>query len=193
MRLRHPRLWIYAGVFLVGATLLFVLLRIFQDSPKHSKDHPAYPVQYNVQSFEDQGRDHIARGAVFNSYSSNPPTSGPHGPIAPWGVSDGPVPKESAVHNMEHGGVVIWYDCEGGPTPLDVAGCDQLRADLAGIVDLRRDEGMFVLMTPYPGMERHIALTAWQYLDTFDEFDAARIEAFIVSFECRFDPERACG
>jgi hypothetical protein len=41
-------------------------------------------------------------------------------------------------------------------------------------------------------MDNRIALTAWQNLDAFDEFDKTRIEAFIASFECNFDPENAC-
>ena len=54
--------------------------------------------------------------------NSNPPTGGPHwsaqcsidpgdgrrcGP-APWGVYLSPWPAETLVHNLEHGGTVIW-------------------------------------------------------------------------------------
>ena len=102
------------------------------------------------------------------------------------------VPVESAVHNLEHGGVVIWYNCQGGPQPLDEAACDQLVRQLTDVVDPRLDDGMYIVLTPYSDMDNRIALTAWQYLDAFDEFDAERIEAFIASFECKFDPEGAC-
>jgi hypothetical protein len=189
---RHPGWWIGAGISLVALSIVIFVVRPFDESAKHSKNHPPYPAQYAVQMFENQGRDHIPGGQVFNGYNSNPPTSGPHGPAVRWGVYEAPVPKESAVHNMEHGGLVIWYDCEGGPAPLDAAACDQLRAALAGIVQPRASDGMFILMTPYAGMERRIALTAWQYLDGFDDFDAGRIEAFIASFECLFNAERTC-
>jgi hypothetical protein len=44
-------------------------------------------------------------------YPSNPPTSGPHAQSAlNFRVHDTPQPKENLVHNMEHGGVIIWYN-----------------------------------------------------------------------------------
>ena len=45
-----------------------------------------------------------------------------------------------------------------------------------------RDRGK-IIMAPYPGMESRIALTAWNYLDTFEEFDEERIVAFIEAHE----------
>jgi hypothetical protein len=42
-------------------------------------------------------------------HRSFPPTSGRHFPDwAPWGLYDEPVPDGYAVHNLEHGGVVVW-------------------------------------------------------------------------------------
>jgi hypothetical protein len=192
LRIRHPGVWIGAAIFIIALFLLVFVLRAFDESAKHSKNHPAYPVQYGVQMFEDQGRQHIAAGEVFTGYDSRPPTSGPHGPALPWGIHNAPVPVESAVHNLEHGGVVIWYNCDGGPQPLDEAACDQLLRDLSELVKPRVDDGMFIVLAPYGMMDNRIALTAWQYLDAFDDFDAERIEAFIASFECKFDPEGAC-
>lgn len=45
------------------------------------------------------------------TYNSIPPVGGPHWPVpAAWGNSTVPVPDERAVHNMEHGGVVVSYN-----------------------------------------------------------------------------------
>src|SRR5712692_7404723 len=56
-----------------------------------------------VQSFDDQGRDHLTPGAPLPKYNSNPPTSGPHSPyVMDWGIYDRLAPKEVLVHNMEH-------------------------------------------------------------------------------------------
>ncbi len=149
---------------------------------------PEYP--YSVQTFEDQGREHIAPGQVFDGYNSNPPTSGPHSSqAANWGVSERELPKEVPVHNMEHGGVVIWYNCDGGPEPLDAAGCAALKDQLAAVVRAANARRKLVLMTPYPHMPHRIALTAWRTLDAFDEFDAERVEAFIEAYERKFNPE----
>ncbi len=43
-------------------------------------------------------------------HESFPPTSGHHFPDwAPWGLYDEQVPDGYAVHNLEHGGVVVWF------------------------------------------------------------------------------------
>ena len=43
-------------------------------------------------------------------YNSDPPTSGWHTPeLNSWGSYDYVIPDERLVHNMEDGGVVLWY------------------------------------------------------------------------------------
>ena len=154
---------------------------------------------FPVQEFPDVDapglgpRGHFPVGQTFDGYNSNPPTNGPHAVVAaPWGIAAEPVPKEVAVHNLEHAGVVVWYNCAGGPQPLDEAGCQQLENGLAQVVQDALSDGKKVLMTEYGDMEHRIALTAWQYLDAFDEFDGARVRSFIDAFECYSDPENAC-
>jgi hypothetical protein len=34
-------------------------------------------------------------------------------------------------------------------------------------------------MSPYPGMDTRFALTAWTYIDQFDELDLDRLVAFV--------------
>ena len=105
-------------------------------------------------------------------YTSVPATSGWHYSArglapAPWTVYDDPLPDEVLVHNLEHGGVGIHYDCPNG--------CDDLILKLREIA-LNSSK---VIMFPYPGMDTRIALTAWTYIDRFDEFDEDRITQFI--------------
>jgi hypothetical protein len=155
-----------------------------------------YPVQA-ITRIND--RSHLAAGVVYSDYTSDPPTSGPHLYIpAPWGISDLALPKEEPVHNMEHGGVVVWYNCNASAPapaaagPLGTDDCARLRADLSSVVAPAVQSGKYVLMTPYSSMDSRIALTAWGYLDKFSEFDAARVTKFIDTFECKFDPEHFC-
>jgi hypothetical protein len=103
-------------------------------------------------------------------YNTDPPTSGPHLPyLAPWGIHSRPIPRELQVHNLEDGGVLVQYGCE----------CPELVAKLAAVV---RRYGDRVILAPYPGMKSKIALTAWQRLDTFEEFDEGRIVRFINAY-----------
>ena len=138
------------------------------------------------------GRGHFAQSETYDDYNSNPPTSGPHTATVPHGVYDEPVPKESAVHNLEHSQVVVWYNCEGGPQPLEESACSTLRQELAALVNEANENGKRVLMTPYSEMDSRIALTAWQFLDVFDEFDAQRVRTFIDTFYCHTDLEGFC-
>lgn len=103
-------------------------------------------------------------------YNSDPPTSGPHVPyIAPWGIHSQPVPKGVQVHNLEDGGVVVQYNCD----------CPELVAKLRSVVERYQDH---VVLAPYPGMAKRIALTAWTRIDAFDEFDERRIVRFIEAY-----------
>lgn len=124
-------------------------------------------------SMPDLGNLHIqTSNEPHVPYNSDPPTSGPHLPyIAPWGVHSTPVPKELQVHNLEDGGVVIQYSC---PT-----GCPELVSKLAELV---KQYDRQVLLAPYPGLRQRIALTAWTRIETFDEFDKARIERFVQAY-----------
>ena len=151
-------------------------------------DYP-YAVQ-QIEAIED--RSHFPTGETYDGYNSDPPTSGPHADtFAPSGVSDPPVAREMAVHNMEHAGVVVWYNCEAEPA-LDSDACAELRDQLSQVVLPEAADGRAVLMTSYSLMDTRIALTAWGFLDTFEEFDEARVRAFITTFECNFDPENFC-
>ncbi len=119
----------------------------------------------------DLGNQHITFPQQ-GTYNSTPPTSGPHyTSLAPWGIHTDPIPNELQVHNLEHGGVMVQYNCDGA--------CPELVAQLAEIVE--RYDG-YVILAPYPDMESRIALTAWGRIDTFDAFDEQRIVRFIQAY-----------
>jgi Protein of unknown function (DUF3105) len=121
---------------------------------------------------QSQGNAHIQTPETPHvPYSSDPPSSGPHLPyIAPWGVHTKAIAKELQVHNLEDGGVVVNYrpDCEA-----------QVLEPLKGVVVRYRDR---VLLAPYPGLDRCIALTAWTRIDKFDQFDERRVVRFIDAY-----------
>ena len=127
-------------------------------------------------SFANQGQEHITPDkAPVTTYNSNPPTSGPHfGVAAAWGTYDRALPDETLVHNLEHGGIVIGYNCADG--------CPELVTQLKGAASQYRTKVVLAprLNTDVPS---RITLTAWTKLDQFNDFDADRIKAFIAAFK----------
>ena len=118
-----------------------------------------------------QGNAHVAGEATSFRYSSDPPTSGPHaGGTVPWGIHEQPIPKALQVHSLEDGGVLVQYNCTD---------CDDLVRNLKDIVRRYTDK---VILAPYPAMKTRIALTAWSYLDAFEQFDEQRILRFIEAY-----------
>lgn len=122
----------------------------------------------------DLGNEHIPSATTPHiSYNSKPPTSGPHlDPKADWGIHDKQIPDELQLHNLEDGGVLVQYDCDGQD-------CSDLVSQLKTVAEKYKDK---VILAPYSGLNNRIALTAWNRIDSFDEFDEKRITTFINSF-----------
>lgn len=63
------------------------------------------------QAIPQLGQDHITDISAV-TYSSDPPTSGPHFPVwAKRGVYDRVISDGHLIHSMEHGYIVIYYNC----------------------------------------------------------------------------------
>lgn len=117
---------------------------------------------------EDQGRNHIAVGAEHPPYNSNPPTSGQHWPQpAPWGIYDEEQPDEQLVHNLEHGGVNVFYKPD---LPKD---------QLARLEDFVRSYRVKVILAPRSANDSLVALTSWNHILKLNEFDEEKIKSFI--------------
>ena len=153
------------AIALVGSAVIIVGLLVSW-SVINASNRPGEPVP-------NMGNQHIEDGAKSPlAYNSTPATSGPHyGGLASWGIHTEPIPNELAVHNLEDGGVGIWYDCPDG--------CPDLVSQLEFVAG-QYHEG--VILAPYPGLDTRIALTAWNRIDSFDEFDEERLERFVRAF-----------
>lgn len=101
--------------------------------------------------------NHIANAAATpKEWNSFPPTSGPHfGQWVIWGEYDEPVRLAQAVHNLEHGGIVIYY------------GDDVTDEEIANLRNFYRSDPAAMLLSPLPRLGDKIALTAW-YAPTVD-------------------------
>ena len=63
------------------------------------------------QEIADLGRDHVTDIADV-TYNSDPPTSGPHFPMwAKKGIYDRLISDGYLIHSLEHGYIIISYDC----------------------------------------------------------------------------------
>ncbi len=54
---------------------------------------------------------------------------------------------------------------------------------LAGLMAAGSRYNQQVILAPFPGMDRRIALTAWGWIDKFDEFDEQRNVRFIKAYK----------
>jgi hypothetical protein len=108
------------------------------------------------------------------AYESVPPCIGDHRRSwLRWGAYDAPVVGEDYVHNLEHGGIAILYDCPGG-CASDV---EALEAYVAAVP--ADDGGAFrYILAPYPGLPKRIAVATWGQLLHLDCADLAQVDAF---------------
>ena len=112
-------------------------------------------------------RQHV-QGSV--NYPTVPPAGGDHNPAPQQcAVYNAPIAPEHAVHSLEHGAVWITYD------PATAA--DQVDA-LAAIAG----GDPYLLMSPVPGQDSPILLTAWARQLAVSQADDERVDQFINAY-----------
>ena len=127
------------------------------------------------QSLPLQSRTHIRLGDEHEPYNSDPPTSGAHAGAVSEGFYSEPLPDENLVHNLEHGYIVISYNC------ARLAGdeCQRLETQIRNVID---NGGEKLIAVPRPTLDTQIALTSWGRLYKLESFDQAKIVEFIKDF-----------
>jgi hypothetical protein len=91
-----------------------------------------------------------------------------------WGAYTAEISDEALVHNLEHGGIGLHYNCPGG--------CPEMVAQL---VDLAPGDFSQFVISPYSNMESKIAVTAWRRILFLGEFDKDAIRGFIDAYRDR--------
>jgi hypothetical protein len=122
-----------------------------------------------VLSFDNLLRNHDQEAEFVES--SLPPTGGSHNPR--WqncGIYADPVDSSLAVHSLEHGAVWLAY-----------------RPDLAAdkvteLQDMVRGES-YILMSPFPGMESEVVMSAWGKQLIIDTVPDEGVEDFIERYK----------
>ena len=129
------------------------------------------------ESHYSEGQRHVPFLSSVD-YRSNPPHSGPHYPDPTyWGVHQSTVDRGTYVHNLEHGGIVLAYDCSD---------CNDALRVLADVVAERPD--MRILVTRDVDLPTRFAAISWTWTWTFDEPDLDAIMCFVDQHE-GFAPE----
>lgn len=144
---------------------------------------------YPSQGHQGHQPGDLKRYAHFQ-YSTDPPTSGFHQEIFTTGfVENRPIPKYVQVHLLEHGNVLLQYNCM---CPDTVNALARIAAEfdsrlttpgaaIASQADVQNaeEQGLAVIVAPYPGIKTPIALTAWTRLGTLQQPEEAKIISFI--------------
>ncbi len=140
------------------------------------------PCHAVAQQHPIEGYAHVPVCSVV-TYDTNPPSSGNHYPVwAAYKTYTTPVPEGFWVHDLEHGAVVLTYNCPTGcaaelaqaQAMIDALPADPLCTSAGGTVTRR------VVMTPDPKLDVPFAASAWGWTLRADCFDATAFRAFSI-------------
>ncbi len=110
------------------------------------------------------------------SYTTNPPSSGSHYPSwAAFKTYAAPVPWGFLVHSLEHGAVVVVYNCPSG-CPHEVATAQAWIDALP--TDANCGARPRVVLAPDPSLDVRWAATAWTWTLRACIFDQAMFQQF---------------
>lgn len=150
-------------------------------------------IQLAVPAFEspigvplsDEGRGHVPEGSLLE-FQNSPPASGKHyARTANYGFHDEPVAAGYWVHNLEHGAIVVLYNC-----PND---CPALKDQLRQIYDTF-PQGKFkrvkLVIVPDTAITTQLVALAWNRKLELIEFNREQLLSFYNAYVDR-GPEDA--
>ncbi|GAA5160725.1 DUF3105 domain-containing protein [Ornithinimicrobium tianjinense] len=158
-RRRGALIWVTAAVVLaaiVGA-VVFAIVR----------DSPALADLSGVQDYAYEGSQHTPSAVT---YAENPPVGGEHND-AWWncGVYEQEVPKEHAVHSLEHGAVWLTYQ-------------PSLPADQIALLEELGGED-YMLVSPLADQSSPVVASSWNHQLSLDTADEKTLKAFIRAYK----------
>jgi hypothetical protein len=122
------------------------------------------------QGFCSEGGGHVDIGTEIE-WMHEPPHSGKHFPIwSSWGEKINPVERGYWVHNLEHGGIVLLYNCPNG--------CDEELDVLRAVFDARPEHSMLLTPDPLLGGSRFAAIS-WTWVYAFEEPALEQLLCFV--------------
>jgi hypothetical protein len=126
----------------------------------------------------NEGQTHVDQGTPID-YKENPPASGPHYPV--WtrpGVYTDTIATGNWVHSLEHGYIVILYNC-----PSD---CPELLGQLRSFYDSAPKSSKYgyqkIVVAPYKEMPNQLTAIAWTRKLELDGFDRDKLMSFYQAY-----------
>lgn len=128
-----------------------------------------------------QIQQHLQEGSDLPAFKTNPPTGGVHYPstfpakfFESTELAGLPVhPEGYLVHNLEHGYVIIWYNCKN----LDESNCGNLKSQIKDV--MAKVNGVKVIAFPWENMDENTVLTSWNRIARVEKFSAGDALEFI--------------
>jgi hypothetical protein len=142
-----------------------------------------------VQQHPIEGATHVPECSVVD-YGTNPPSSGDHYPNwAAYKDYDAAVPEGFWVHDLEHGAVVVTYNCaignDAGACPAEVSAAADMIAslppDIMCVQLPQQNVSRRMVLTPDPKLEVRFAASSWGWTLRADCFDRSAFEDFALS------------
>jgi hypothetical protein len=135
---------------------------------------------YDVQTIPIAAADHVDAGTDSGPYPTNPPAGGKHYPTdyRPGFYEEADVtnlPKNYEgylVHNLEHGYVIYWYNCQADSE----VSCADLKASIRRVMQKAGEPKLIAF--PWPSLDTPLALTTWGKLLKMSRIDEAQMLKF---------------
>lgn len=183
------------GLALAGIIFLFVLFpsnnaTLPPSSPPPASDPANQPNTRQTQIAQieasgtalpgvpvpEEAATHVDEGASI-TYNSSPPSSGQHYPSwSDYLFSETQIPDGKLVHNLEHGGVVLYYRPD---LPDDAK--QTLRSLLTTLPPGKYGE-VKLIVSPHPRLEAAVQVTAWGRALQLPSVDVAQITSFYTAW-----------
>jgi Protein of unknown function (DUF3105) len=194
---RTRRLLLYAAGGVAALAVLvaaFFVLGLGGGEPSEADVRESFvEIGGTLEAVEALPGEHTLQEDELGEWNTDPPTSGEHfgfdrnsatGTVI-WGAYEEPLQLARVVHNLEHGGIYIFY---GDEVPEAVV--EQLH-------EFYGDHERGTLLAPYPKLKDEIAVGAWVldgeeetgYLAKSKQFDEKAFSSFFDAFQFE-GPER---
>jgi hypothetical protein len=175
IKIDKPKPW---GTIAVGVVLAVALIGIIAYAVANTGSGVRNLLQEEDDSFRPAGlvvednpaRDHVQTGVQYPDYPARPPLGGQHNPLPQQcAVYTEEIPAEHALHSMEHGAAWVTYSPD-------------LPADQVETLTDLVDGNPYRLLSPLPGQESPVILTAWGRQLALDSADDDDVERFLRTY-----------